>query len=118
MSNNINTGKTGEDLACNYLEKHGYIIIDRNWRFASKELDIVATKNNILVFVEVKTRNYNSSIEDCISDKKNNHLINGANHYINQNNIESEVRFDVILVLINNNKTEIKHYKEAITPNF
>lgn len=118
MSKNNIIGKKGEDLACQFIENNGYSVLERNWRFASKEIDIIASKDNIITFFEVKTRQYNTSIEDCISDAKSNNLIAGANHYIEQNQIEKEVSFDVIIVVINGNQTKIQHHKEAITPNF
>lgn len=49
-------GRHGEDLACDYLLKHGYRIIDRNYKKRYGELDVICIKNNILIFVEVKTR--------------------------------------------------------------
>ncbi|WP_181431228.1 YraN family protein [Curtobacterium sp. MCBD17_021] len=50
------TGNTGEDHAVEWLVRHGFAIIDRNWRCARGELDIVARDGDTIVFVEVKTR--------------------------------------------------------------
>lgn len=49
-------GNRGEDLACQYLKKNGYKILEKNFRIKGGEIDIVALDNNFLVFVEVKTR--------------------------------------------------------------
>jgi putative endonuclease len=49
-------GKRGEDLACDYLRDHGFIIVERNWRCTTGEIDIVARDGSTLVMVEVKTR--------------------------------------------------------------
>lgn len=49
-------GKIGEDLACQYLKNHNFLIVERNFQKRYGELDIIALKDNILVFVEVKTR--------------------------------------------------------------
>ncbi|MBI2040320.1 YraN family protein [Candidatus Microgenomates bacterium] len=49
-------GNYGEDLACEYLKKHGYKILERNFRIRGGEIDIVAKDDDYLVFVEVKTR--------------------------------------------------------------
>ncbi|CAB4903220.1 MAG: YraN family protein [Actinobacteria bacterium] len=49
-------GKRGEDLACDYLREHGFIIVERNWRCTTGEIDIVARDGSTLVMVEVKTR--------------------------------------------------------------
>ncbi len=50
------TGDYGEDLACKYLKKQGYKILERNFRISGGEIDIVAKDKDILVFVEVKAR--------------------------------------------------------------
>ncbi|MFH0936853.1 MAG: YraN family protein [Candidatus Daviesbacteria bacterium] len=54
--NNKSVGDKGEYLACKYLEKLGYKILDRNYRIRGGEIDIVAKDQDYLVFVEVKTR--------------------------------------------------------------
>ena len=56
-------GKAGEDAAAAYLERNGYAIRHRNWRKNHLELDIVATKDNEVVIVEVKTRSNTQYIE-------------------------------------------------------
>jgi putative endonuclease len=55
MSTKI-VGNKGEELACQYLKKQGYLILERNFRIRDGEIDIIAKDKNILVFVEVKTR--------------------------------------------------------------
>ena len=52
-------GKKGEQLAVDFLQKKGYTILDRNWRFKKAEVDIIAQKEQILAIVEVKTRSSN-----------------------------------------------------------
>jgi len=56
MSDQSELGKLGEELATIFLQKNGYNIHERNWRFKKGELDIIAEKNERMVFVEVKTR--------------------------------------------------------------
>ncbi len=55
-SDNLTTGNRGEDLACNFLKKQGYQILERNYRIRGGEIDIIAKHGNDLVFVEVKAR--------------------------------------------------------------
>ena len=54
MASHNDTGKTGENLAAIWFEEKGYTIIHKNWRHKNLEVDIVATKNNMLHFIEVK----------------------------------------------------------------
>jgi putative endonuclease len=49
-------GKQGEELASEYLVEHGYRILERNWRCRQGEIDVVAEREGVTVFVEVKTR--------------------------------------------------------------
>ena len=55
MAAHNQVGKTGENLAANFLEKQGYEILHKNWRYSYYEIDIVAKKGKKLHFVEVKT---------------------------------------------------------------
>ena len=56
MAEHNNIGKKGEDLACAFLEKKGFKILHKNWHSSNYEVDIIASNNDFLVFVEVKTR--------------------------------------------------------------
>ena len=56
MDQHLKTGATGEELACRYLERHGYSILERNWRHQHREIDIIAQWGETLVIAEVKTR--------------------------------------------------------------
>ncbi|MBR7052890.1 MAG: YraN family protein, partial [Bacteroidaceae bacterium] len=54
MAQHNSTGNSGEDLAADYLVAKGYFIVERNWRSGHKEIDIVARREGVVVFVEVK----------------------------------------------------------------
>lgn len=104
----------GEDLAAKFLKEKGYKIIDRNFRKGYGEIDIIAVKDKILVFVEVKTRTgnlYGSPFEQ-ISYFKLKSLIKTAQFYklINPKLPES-LRIDAISVLLDysNNPVNIEH---------
>ena len=56
MAKHTDTGKVGEELAVNYFSQNGYVILHKNWRHSHWEVDIIATKDNLLHFIEVKTR--------------------------------------------------------------
>ena len=108
-------GARGEDLASRHLLSKGYTILERNWRFQKAEIDILATNDDTLAVVEVKTR---SSIafgdpEEFIGRKKIQLLKKAANAYVNMNRLNLEVRFDYIGVVIQRNRHRISHLKDA-----
>ena len=108
-------GIRGEELASEHLLSKGYTILERNWRFQKAEIDILATKNDTLAVVEVKTR---SSIafgdpEEFISRNKIQLLKRAANAYVNMNRLNLDVRFDYIGIVIVRNRHQISHMKDA-----
>ncbi len=110
-------GQHGEDLACNYLEKNKYIIIERNFRCKQGEIDIIAKDiiKKELVFIEVKTRtsfNFGRPV-DAISNIKKRHIFNSAKYYIYQHSLYNEfIRFDVIEVYVEESTFKINHIKQ------
>ena len=78
-------GKAGEDAVAAYLEHNGYVIRDRNWRKNRLELDIVATKDNGLIIVEVKTRSNTEYIkpQDAVNWQKIRRIVIAADAYVN-----------------------------------
>lgn len=103
---NKNTGNKGEDLATNWLIKNGYDIIVRNFRYKHSEVDIIASKNNTLHFVEVKTRtNLQFGLpEESIDNRKMNALKKAAAAYIELNHQWKFLQFDVIAITLIKNK--------------
>lgn len=109
--NNQVKGKSGEDLAVKYLKKKRYKIVERNYRKGTAEIDIIALKENILCFVEVKTREslkYGRPSE-AVNIYRQKRYINSAKIYIAQHGNNFDIRFDVIEVLNN----EITHLIDA-----
>ena len=108
-------GKLGERMAVNYLKEAGYLIKERNFRYLKAEIDIIARKENVLAIVEVKTRN-SSFYEDLlvtVSNKKRSLLVLAANHYVLENQLDLEVRFDIITVVVNSGGATIEHLDNA-----
>ena len=117
MANNSDLGTLGEKLATDFLTKHKYKILETNWRYQHKEVDIIALKNNILCVVEVKTRSSNYiSPKEAVNKKKQKNLIIAANAYIIQNELDYEVRFDIIEIILTQNNTQINHIEDAFIP--
>ena len=113
--NHNELGKWGEEYAANYLEKKGYELLERNWFFNKAELDIIALKNNQLVVVEVKTRNsdFFGDPLDFVTPAKIKLLVKATNEYIISNDLDLEVRFDVIAVLKNKTQEQLEHFEDA-----
>lgn len=108
-------GKEGEQIAVDFLVKNGYAIKYRNYRYLKAEIDIIAQKGNILAMVEVRARSNDRIIEiaDTITKKKINLLVMGADHYVTEQNLDVEVRFDVITILKNSKIFKIEHLESA-----
>ncbi len=115
MAEHNELGKLGEQLAVDFLIKKGYIIKEKNWRFQKAEVDIIAQKENILAIIEVKTRatDYFGNPQDFISPKKIKLLTNAIDEYVTENDLDVEVRFDVIGIIKNKNETKIEHLEDA-----
>lgn len=111
-------GVRGEDLAVEYLRSGGYVILDRNWRSGHREIDIVATQGDVIVFVEVKARTnaFYGRPEDAVTRRKMHLLVLAADAYLRYNMLDKEVRFDVITVTGTIDKPYIKHYERAFRP--
>lgn len=114
----INTGKEGENLASAFLNGSGYIIRESGYRSGKSEIDIIAENEEFIVFVEVKTRK-DKAFGDGLSSitaKKKAMIFDGAEAYIDQNEINKAIRFDVILIDLS--ESEINHIIEAFSPEF
>lgn len=103
-------GQSGEKKAAKYLQKKGYSILERNFRSRFGEIDIIAEKDGVTVFVEVKTRSteaYGKGFESVRPDKQGK-LIKTAQHYMSVNG-ECPARFDVVSI----DENEITHIEDA-----
>jgi putative endonuclease len=111
-------GHEGEDIACDYLIKKGFNIIERNYRYSKTgEIDIVAKDNKTLVFIEVKYRKNLEfgEPENGITKNKINQYRKLANIYLFDKNIgETDCRFDVVAILeLEKGKPAINYYRDA-----
>ncbi len=115
MAEHNELGKIGEELAVVFLTEKGYEILETNWTFQKAEVDIIAQKGNILAVVEVKTR---SSIDfgspqDFVKLKKIKLLVKAINEYVISNDLDVEVRFDIIAIHAKGKEFEMEHLEEA-----
>lgn len=115
MAQHNDLGKEGEKEAVNYLLKHGYKILEKNYRFLKAEVDIIAKKENVLIGVEVKTRtsDYFGDPQDFINQKKIKLLVSAIDNYVVEKDLEVEVRFDIVAIIKQKNIFQIEHLKDA-----
>lgn len=110
--NRVKKGRKFERLAASYFEQQGYTILERNWRARSKEIDLIAQKNGLIIFVEVKsstTKKFGHPAER-VDKKKIAHLTNAAQQYLIAKKISGiDLRFDVITFT----NGSLEHYPNA-----
>ncbi len=108
-------GPFGEQLAVDFLIKNGYSVLDRNVRFKKFEVDIVATKENKLIVVEVKARNTAEIGEPwrAVTRSKQRQIIQVADYYVQSRSIDMDVQFDIISIVHNTFRTDLEHLPEA-----
>lgn len=116
--NHIELGKAGESLAVEHLRSKKHQILVTNYRFGRNEVDIISLDRKEIVFTEVKTRNstFFGCPAEAISRSKQRQIINVANQYIQKEDIDLEVRFDIIGIILNVHQKELDHIENAFIP--
>ena len=112
--NNRKKGDRSEALASQFLEAKGYLILKRNYRYGRNEIDIIASRNDLLLFVEVKSRK-NTSYgypEEFVSEKQIERIQEAAEEYIYATNWKGRIRFDIISVT---GDGQITHFEDALS---
>ena len=94
MAEHNDTGKRGEELARRHLEEQGFAIVETNWRRGKYEVDIIAYKEGLIVFAEVKTRSNLGfgNPEEFVDHEKQRAYVRMANAYVIKHQREEEVR--------------------------
>jgi putative endonuclease len=107
-------GAEAEAKAADFLRDKGYEIIQSNYRYRRGEIDIIAKHSGLLIFVEVKARKSNrfGEPESFVDSKKHKMIIETADQYINENNWQRDIRFDVISVC-SGEQESIEHFPDA-----
>lgn len=118
MDTTRNKGSIAEEIASNYLKQNGYEILCQNWYSQHYELDIIARKNGVLAIVEVKSLASNYIREPYMSVNRNKQrmIISATNAYIRKHNINDDVRFDIISIIMNSREPIIEHIENAFYP--
>lgn len=105
-------------MAEDYLKRKGYSIVHRNLRIGRAEVDLIATFQNILIIVEVKTRSSTQFgfPEEFVTPHKEQMLFQAADEYCEIRKIDMPIRFDIIAVVISNSSPKITHFEDAFWP--
>ncbi len=115
MKRNQSVGRWGEQAAADYLCEHGYEIVGRNVRTPYGEIDVIARKDAVIIFVEVKARTTKSygPPEVAVTPRKQAHMLASADYYAQQNEID-HWQIDVIAVEKVDGKPQIMHFENAL----
>lgn len=124
MAEHNDLGKWGEEYAAVYLQKNGYIIMDRDWRYgrSKSDIDIICKTPDLrtVVFVEVKTRASEQILapEDAVNIRKVRHIGRAADNYVKMYNIVENLRFDIFTIIGHKDSKDIQinHIENAFNP--
>jgi len=118
MARHNELGKKGELVARKFLEEKGLTIVEANWRFERDEIDLIARDGDLLVIVEVKTRStdFFGPPEEAVTPRKQAFLIRATESYLQVNDLNCEVRFDIVAIVLNHRQTVINHIEMAFFP--
>ena len=116
MAEHNDLGNLAEELAATFLEKKGYKILVKNFRYQRGEIDIIAEFNNQIIIVEVKARGSDIFMEpqEAVTKTKIKSLVMVADFFMKDRNLNQEVRFDIIAVLPDEKRRlQITHLEDA-----
>ena len=114
----LTLGRSGEEAATRYLSAQGYSIVARNLRTPVGEIDIIAQKSNVLIFIEVKTRRSFAfgTPQEAVGARKQRQIIRAAQWYLSGSPYRSlQPRFDVIAILYPPSGPQIEHIVNAFS---
>jgi putative endonuclease len=118
MAKHLDLGSKGEQLAVEYLLRQGFEILAKNWRFGHKEVDIIAKEGVFLVIIEVKTRSsaVHGFPDEAVNDAKMDLLAEAGSAFLEQNNMDLEMRFDILSIILKEDMPSIYHIRDAFHP--
>ena len=122
LSKKLALGQHAEKLAADFLERHGYEILARNWRRPEGELDLVVSGEGLCIFVEVRSRTGTERGHplESIDGRKRARILRAARMYINEEHPSAAVfRFDVVGVTfaLDESPPELVHIEDAFRSN-
>lgn len=110
-------GKWGETIAVEYLITQGYAIVETNWHVGHYEIDVIATKGNRMIFVEVKTRTAGEYDPlEAVDQRKKNHMVRSADTYLRAKDLPYEAQFDIVTIVGDQHSYTLEHIPDAFLP--
>ena len=110
-------GRRGEEMACAFLESRGHRILKRNWQGSHLEVDIISEAPDGVHFVEVKARlDADAAPEEKVDARKQHRISTAALRYLNESGSDREVFFDVVSVIFDGARTQVKYFPQAWIP--
>jgi putative endonuclease len=119
MQNTKTAGDEGEKIALEHLVSKGYRILETQWRWGKNEIDIIARRDHVVCFIEVKLRSsaWAGQPYEAVNKRKQQSIIRAANGYLKYNiQFDAEARFDVVSIVHNQTETVIDHLESAFYP--
>lgn len=118
MSKSFDFGREAENFAADYFEKNGYKILARNYIYQKAEIDLIVQKDQLLLVIEIKARAYNPIVspEKSVDNKKKKLLILATHQFITINNMDVDVRFDILALEKKEAQWFINHIEDAFSP--
>ena len=116
MAEHNDFGNLAEQMADDFLERKGYKILDKNFRYQKAEIDIIASFNKMIIIVEVRARGSDIFMEpqEAVTKKKIKSLVMVADFFMKDKDLDQEVRFDIIAVLPDaKGRLQITHLEDA-----
>ena len=115
MINRKKIGSKGEEQAGHYLRANGYEILETNWRSGRAEIDIIARKDNLLVFIEVKTRKNNDFgyPESFVSTAQQERIHFAAEEYLDRLKWNGLTSFDILAITSQKDEQNLEHFEDA-----
>ena len=118
MSREISLGRRGEELALRWLEARGLVLLERNWRWEHKEIDLIMEGRDAIHFIEVKTLQAPVAHQpwEAVTPAKQRNVSRAAEHFIFERQIRKESRFDVVSILFEGDRPSLEYIPEAFFP--
>ena len=117
MARHNDTGKWGEQLAADKLIADGFTVLHRNWRMGKLEIDIIACRDNVIVFAEVKTRSeFDVDPLEEVDKRKISHMVRSAEAFLRASDYPYEVRFDLFAINGSPDDCKLEHLEDAFYP--